>query len=144
MIPATVLLSDPAVDYSSFLAAKPIDRFGVMLVYRGTFNLPGPRASRFSYRALDEEYSSQPDLPKAAEDLSKSLEILPNVYYRWIELGNIQLQRGLRGEALHAYENAAKYVPARNGMVGPIAEQVRRVSQEDVKSVPTLRNPILE
>ena len=47
MIPATVLLSDPVIDYTPFLAAKPVDRFGVMLVYRGTFNLPGPRASRF-------------------------------------------------------------------------------------------------
>jgi Dolichyl-phosphate-mannose-protein mannosyltransferase len=144
MIPATVLLSDPVIDYSPFLAATPIDRFGVMLVYRGTFNLPGPRASRFDTRAMDAEYSSQPDLTKAAAYLSKSLEILPNVYYRWIELGNIQLQRGLRDEALHAYENALKYVPAGNEMGGLIAEQIRRVSKEDLKSVPTLRNPILE
>lgn len=144
MIPATVLLSDPVIDYSPFLAAKPIDRFGVMLVYRGTFNLPGPRASRFSTRSMDAEYSSQPDLSKAAEYLSTSLEILPNVYYRWIELGNIQLQRGLRDKALQAYQNAAKYVPAGNEMVGPIAQQIRRVSREDLKSIPTLRNPILE
>ena len=114
-----------------------------MLVYRGTFNLPGPRASRFYYRALEVEYSDQPDLAKAAEYLSKSLEILPNVYYRWIELGNIQLQRGLRDEAVLAYENAKKYTPAGNGIIEPLAEQIRRVSQEDLKSVPTLRNPSL-
>ncbi|HSS95837.1 MAG TPA: tetratricopeptide repeat protein, partial [Terriglobales bacterium] len=144
MIPATVLLSDPAVDYTPFLADKPIYRFGVMQVYRGTFNLPGPRASRIYYRALEVEYSDHPDLDKAAEYLSTSLEVFPNVYYRWIELGNIQLQRGLRDEALRAYENALKYTPAGNGIVAPLAEQIRRVSQEDIKSLPTLRNPSLE
>ena len=60
---------------------------------------------------MDAEYSSRPDLAKAAEYLTTSLEIRPAAYWRWIELGNVQLQRGLREEALRAYENAKTYAP---------------------------------
>ena len=76
--------------------------------------------------------------------MTTSLAINPGPYWRWIELGNIQLQRGLRADALVAYENAKNHAPAADEMIGPITEQIRRVSQEDFKSVPILRNPKLE
>src|SRR5262252_2093840 len=151
VITGTFLISAPSIlwntsayDYTPLLKTKPVGRFGSIIIYRGTFDLAGARAFRFVERALDAEYSSQPDLPKAAEYMTISLVINPAPYWRWIELGNIQLQRGLRSEALRAYENAKTYTPAGDEMIGPITEQIQRVSQEDFNSVPILRNPKLE
>ena len=151
VITGTFLISAPSIlwntsayDYTPLLKTKPVGRFGSIIIYRGTFDLAGARAFRFVERALDAEYSSQPDLPKAAEYMTTSLAINPAPYWRWIELGNIQLQRGLRSEALRAYENAKTYTPPEDEMIGPITEQIQRVSQEDFNSVPILRNPKLE
>jgi len=145
LIPApSILWNSSAYDYTPLLKIKPVGRFGSIMIYRGTFDLAGARAFRFVERALDAEYSSQPDFPKAAEYMTTSLAINPAPYWRWIELGNIELQRGLRSEAVRAYENAKAYVPAGDEMIGPITEQIRRVQQEDVRSLPILRNPKLE
>ena len=151
VITGTFLISAPstlwnssAYDYTPLLKTQPVGRFGSIVIYRGTFNLAAARAARFSFRAYDAEYSSPPDLTKAAEYMTTSLAINPGPYWRWIELGNIQLQRGLRADALLAYENAKNHAPAADEMIGPITEQIRRVSQEDLKSVPILRNPKLE
>jgi hypothetical protein len=151
VISGTFLISAPsmlwnssAYDYTPLLGKQPVGRFGSILIYRGSFNLAGSRAFRFSLRALDAEYSNHPDLAKAADYMMTSLTINPTPYYRWIELGNIQLQRGLRAEALGAYQNAKTHAPAGDEMIGPIQEQIQRVSQEDLRSVPILRNPKLE
>lgn len=140
----SILWNSSAYDYTPLLKTQPVGRFGSIIIYRGTFNLAPARAARFSFRAYDAEYSSPPDLTKAAEYMTTSLAINPGPYWRWIELGNIQLQRGLRADALLAYENAKNHAPAADEMIGPITEQIRRVSQEDFKSVPILRNPKLE
>jgi hypothetical protein len=140
----SILWNSSAYDYTPLLKTQPVGRFGSIIIYRGTFNLAAARAARFSFRAYDAEYSSPPDLTKAAEYMTTSLAINPGPYWRWIELGNIQLQRGLRADALLAYENAKNHAPAADEMIGPITEQIRRVSQEDFKSVPILRNPKLE
>src|SRR5262249_52972721 len=122
----------------------PVERFGSILVYRGTFDLAGPRAFRLTLRAMDAEYSNQPELAKAAEYLKAALEIHPAAYWRWIELGNVQLQLGLRAESIQAYENARAQAPAGDEILGPLAKQIQQVSQEGLKSVPILRNPKLE
>jgi hypothetical protein len=151
LIRGTLLVAAPslvwyplAYDYTPLLAVKPVDRFGCMLVYRGTYDLPALRAGRFVFRAYDSEYSAHPDLAKAAEYMSTALQVYPRVYYRWIELGNIQLRRGLRGESLQAYENARKYVPQGDEILRLLDEQIRRVRVDDLKAVPILRNPRLE
>ena len=51
--------------------------------------------------------------------MARSFEVNPRVYYRWIEMGNILIQRGKRDEALRAYENARTYAPAGDEIVGP-------------------------
>ena len=140
----SILWNSSAYDYAPLLKTQPVGRFGSIIIYRGTFNLAAARAARFSFRAYDAEYFSPPDLTKAAEYMTTSLAINPEPYWRWIELGNIQLQRGLRADALLAYENAKNHAPAADEMIGPITEQIRRVLQEDLKSVPILRNPKLE
>jgi hypothetical protein len=93
----SMLWNGSAYDYTPLLATQPVGRFGSILIYRGTFNLAGSRAFRFSFRAMDAEFSSHPDLAKAAEYMRTSLAINPAPYWRWIELGNIQLQRPALG-----------------------------------------------
>ena len=136
--------SDYILDYTPLLATKPVQRFGNLMIFHGTYMLSGPRAFRLADRALDAEYSATPDLAKAELLMARSLEVNPNVYYRWIELGNILIQRGKRDEARRAYENARTHAPAGDEIVGPLTQQIQRVSQDDLKSVPPLRNPVLE
>jgi tetratricopeptide (TPR) repeat protein len=137
-------LTDFTVDYSPLLATKPVQRFGTLMIFRGTFALPSPRANRLSNRALDAEYSETPDLAKAELLLSRSLEERPKVYYRWIELGNILIEGGKREEAVRAYQNARLYAPEGDEIIVPLNQQIKRVSREDLKSLPPLRNPALE
>ena len=91
--------SDYMLDYTPLLATKPVQRFGNLMIFHGTYTLSGPRAFRLADRALDAEYSATPDLAKAELLMARSLEVNPKVYYRWIELGNILIQRGKRDEA---------------------------------------------
>lgn len=144
MITACSLPPNPVLDYTSLLSVKPVQRYGNLMIFRGTFKLPGPRAYRLTNLALDAEYSETPDLAKAELFMTKSLNADPKIYYRWIELGNILIQRGKQEEALRAYENARTYAPAGDEIIGLLAQQIQRVSQEDSKSVPPLRNPVLE
>jgi tetratricopeptide (TPR) repeat protein len=136
--------SDSMVDYTPLLATKPIQRFGNLMIFHGTFTLSGPRAFRLADRALDAEYSATPDLAKAELLMSRSLEVNPKVYYRWIELGNILIQRGKRDEALRAYTNARTHAPAGDEIVGLLTQQIQRVAQQNPMSVAPLRNPVLE
>ena len=148
MIAATMLApgqhSDFILDYTPLLATQPVQRYGNLMIFHGTFTLSGPRATRLADRALDAEYSQTPDLEKAEVFLSRSLEANPRIYYRWIEMGNIRLQRGKREDAARAYENARVNAPEGDEIIPLIALQIQRVSQEDLKSVAPLRNPVLE
>lgn len=144
MMDVLALMPGLSDDYAPLRASKPVARFGNLLIFRGTFTLPGPRAERFSIRALDAEYSNHPDLPKAEQLMSKSLELNPTVYFRWLELGNIRLQRGSRAEAIQAYEQAARLSPPGDPIIGQIQRQLQRLSREDLKSIAPLRNPVLE
>ena len=105
---------------------------------------PGPRARRWSYRAFEAEYSDKPNLALAEEYLLKSLAADPHVYYRWIELGNLQARRGAREQAIHAYENARANAAPGDEIIGLLTNQIQRIAKEGPKSVPALRNPILE
>jgi tetratricopeptide (TPR) repeat protein len=144
MVPAGSLAPNPFTEYGPLRDAQPVARFGNLMIYRGSFALPGPRATRFADRALDAEFSDHPDLAFAQQLLTKSLELAPGVYYRWIALGNVLMQRGERDQAIQAFENAAKYVPPGDEMVEPIQTQIQRLSRDDLKKVPLLRNPVLE
>ncbi len=147
MIAASMLAPDPMpyiLDYTPLLAVKPVQRYGNLMIFHGTFKLSGPRAYRLADRALDAEYSETPDLAKAELLMARSLEANPKVYYRWIEMGNILIQRGKRDEALKAYENARTNAPAGDEIVGLLAQQIQRVMRQDPKSVVPLRNPVLE
>jgi hypothetical protein len=144
MLSASALAPDPFTDYGSLREAHVAERFGNLLIYRGTFNLPGPRARRLSYRAFEAEYSDKPNLALAEEYLLKSLAAAPYVYYRWIELGNLQARRGAREQAIHAYETARANATPGDEIIGLLTNQIQRIAKEDPKSVPALRNPVLE
>jgi Dolichyl-phosphate-mannose-protein mannosyltransferase len=144
MVESGYLPANPQLDYTPLLAEKPVQRFGNLLIFRGTFTLPGPRASRIANSALDAEYSETPDLAKAEVLMTRSLEAKSGVYYRWIELGNIRIKLGKREEAVRAYENAKSNTPAGDEMIGLLTEQIRRTTYDDLKTVSPLRNPVLE
>jgi tetratricopeptide (TPR) repeat protein len=144
MIAVTALVPNPYYDYSPLRGATPIARYGNLLIFHGTFKLPDPRAYRLADRALDAEYAEKPNLELAATTLTRSLEANPKIYFRWIELGNILVQLGKREEAVRAYRNAKDCTPVGDEMVNLLAAQIERVSREDLKLVPALRNPILE
>jgi hypothetical protein len=147
MIAASSLAPDPnnyILDYTPLLATKPVQRYGNLFIFHGTYALRGPRSFRLADRALDAEYSPTPDLEKAEMLLGRSLDANPKVYYRWIEIGNIRLQRGERDGAAHAYENAKANAPAGDEIIPLITRQIERVSREDLKSIAPLRNPVLE
>jgi predicted negative regulator of RcsB-dependent stress response len=59
-------------------------------------------------------------------------------------MGNILIQRGKRDEAVRAYTNARTYAPAGDEIVALLTQQIQRVSQQDLKAVAPLRNPVLE
>jgi tetratricopeptide (TPR) repeat protein len=137
MIPATYLLPNPLVDYAPLRAAEPVQRFGNLLIFRGTFTLAGPRASRLADRALDAEYSATPDLAKAESLLTRSLEASPKVYYRWIEMGNILIQLGKRDAALRAYESARTYAPAGDEIIGLLTQPIQPRSKTRSRFLPS-------
>jgi hypothetical protein len=62
----------------------------------------------------------------------------------WIELGNLQARRGAREQAIRAYKNARANANAGDEIIGLLTNQIQRISKEDPKSVPALRNPVLE
>ena len=79
--------SDYMLDYTPLLATEPVQRFGNLMIFHGTYTLSGPRAFRLADRALDAEYSATPDLAKAELLMARSFEVNPRVYYRWIDNG---------------------------------------------------------
>jgi hypothetical protein len=114
MIATSMLTPDPipyVLDYTPLLATKPVQRFGNLMIFHGTFTLSGPRAFRLADRALDAEYSETPDLAKAELLMTRSLEVNPKVYYRWIEMGNSLIQRGKRDEALRPTKTPEPTLP---------------------------------
>lgn len=70
------------LDYTPLLTAKPVQRYGNLTIFHGTFKLSGPRAFRLADRALAAEYSETPDLAKAQLLMTRSLEVDPKVYHR--------------------------------------------------------------
>ncbi len=131
-------------DNPTLRAAVPAARFGNLLIFRGTFSVPGLSANVVYRAALRKIYSEKPDLQAAQQLLSKSAALDPNAFFVNIELGNVCMRRGLREDALHAYAVALEHAPNDAAMRGLIQNQIRRVSLEPLNQISILRNPALE
>jgi tetratricopeptide (TPR) repeat protein len=144
VVNAKWLAPDPWFDYPPLRSAQSIERFGNLLVYRGSFHLPKQRAWRLFLRGLAALYSDKPDLARAERLLRAASATAPELYFINIELGNLLAQRGDREEAIRAYTSAKTYAPAGESILGLLTQQIERISREDAKSIPPIRDPILE
>jgi tetratricopeptide (TPR) repeat protein len=131
-------------DNAAFRQATPVARFGNVMVFRGTFAVPGAQAETLFILALRKLYAEKPDLETAEILLKQSALADPNAFFVNIELGNVCLRRGFRQDALSAYREAFEHAPSDEALRHSIQEQITRVSVEALDRVPVLHNPILE
>jgi tetratricopeptide (TPR) repeat protein len=131
-------------DDAPFRQATPVARFGNVMVFRGTFLVPGAQAETLFILALRKLYVEKPDLEAAQNLLKQSAVADPNAFFVNIELGNVCLRRGLREDALRAYREAFEHAPKDEALRDSIQQQANRVSIEALDRVPLLHNPILE
>jgi hypothetical protein len=124
-------------------AKTPTARFGNLLVFRGTFVVPGLLAEDRYWTALSKLYAEKPDSSAGEELLRQSAALDPNAFYVNIHLGSVCLRRGSREDALAAYRAALAHAP--EGVFRrQIEEQIRRVSVEPLNQIQELRDPIFE
>ena len=142
-IGARFLSKQPYWRLTALESAKPVARFGNLLIFQGSFDLPGFAAGNAYWAATLKEYSDKPDLVEAERLFRQSVQLDPSAFYVFIELGNLALARGSREEALIAYQSALQRAPTSN-LAQPIAEQIRLVSQIPLAQVRPLRNPSIE
>jgi tetratricopeptide (TPR) repeat protein len=124
--------------------AQPVARFGNLVVYEGTFQLPGLAAGELYWEGIKKEYSDQPDLANAEKFFQESVDLDPTACFVHIELANLLLKRGAREEALQGYSNALKYAPDEPLIQKPIEAQILRIASRQPGDIPPIRNPFLE
>jgi tetratricopeptide (TPR) repeat protein len=129
-------------DLAALREATPVARFGNLLIYHGTYHLPGYVAGAMYWRAHRLTYLHSPDPVKAEALLRRVIELEPHSYSVRIELGNFALKRQDVPEAVSWYRGALEDAPPqyRNN----IAEQIARLSTNAPSAVPPLHNPALE
>ena len=135
----------PAIwsDNRALREAQPVDRIGIVLVYRGTYYLPNARAGALFDRASTLFDGSKPDLEKIESLLKEGLALRSNDFTGWMMLGNLHLIRGERHQALAAYEKARDSTPP-SAFRKLFEEQVRKVATEPAGTVKPMRNPSME
>ena len=131
-------------DYAPFREVQPIARFGNLLVFRGEFHLLWLRAGKRLWRAMNLIYAQNPDAATAERLLTESVALYPQAYPAAIELGNLLIRRGERGEAIRAYQIAKANAPAGDEIIERLARQIDRARTEPPAVVSPLRDPWLE
>jgi tetratricopeptide (TPR) repeat protein len=134
----------PYWDLTALRDATPKARFGNLVVYQGTFRLPGLAAATLYYYGKEKLYADKPDAAAAEKMFQQSAGLDPNAFFVHIELGNLLLKRGAREQALQAYTNALKYSPEDRLIRQPIEEQIARIARNPPGEIPPIRNPGLE
>jgi tetratricopeptide (TPR) repeat protein len=134
----------PYWDLTALRDATPKARFGNLVVYQGTFRLPGLAAATLYNYGKEKLYADKPDAAAAEKMFQQSADLDPNAFFVHIELGNLLLKRGARAEALQAYTNALKYSPEDRLIRQPIEEQIARIARNPIGEIPPIRNPGLE
>jgi tetratricopeptide (TPR) repeat protein len=130
-------------DLAGLRDAVPLARFGNLVIFHGTYHLPGFVASAMYWRAKELTYLNPPDPAKAEVLLRKVMELEPNAYTTAIDLGNFALQRKEVPAALEWYRRALDNAPPQ--VQGNIAEQISKLaSGVSPASIPPLHNPSQE
>lgn len=143
-VAAADIVPSPYFDYKVLRESTPVARFGNLLIFRGTFVFRGHHAARVLFYALDAFYAEKPDPAKAERLLRQAEAEDSETYFIPLELGNILCQRNAREEAVQAYQRAKARVLPEDEMAEVLAQQIERVSREDPKSVPPVRDPLME
>lgn len=124
---------------------EPTERLGNLLIFRGSFDLPEWRASRPYWRGRITLLSPNGGPEKALPLFQQAADLNPAFYPAWIEVGNLQAQRGQRDLAIHAFEQAATYAPRIPSMQAVLADQIRQLrTTPDCKQVRPIRDPFQE
>ena len=133
----------PAIwtDYKALRDAQPVDRIGNVLIYRGTYYLPNARADALLDRAQRLLEGPKPDFAKIESLLIEGLALRPTDYGGWMMLGNLNLLRGEREQAVVAYRKARDVTPP-SPIQQLLEEQIRLVSTQN--SVAPMRDPSVE
>jgi hypothetical protein len=131
-------------DNTALRASTPIARFGNLLVFRGTFAMPGKQAATLFFAALRKIYTDNPDFELGERLLRRSAEIDPSAFFVDIELGNVCLKRGSREEAVQAYTAALEHAPGDRDLRRSIQGQIQRLSTQSLDRIQALRNPATE
>jgi hypothetical protein len=132
-------------DYEALRFARPVARFGNLLVYRGAFHLPEWRAWSLTIQAMDMLYSEKPDPDRARVLLEEVVALRPMMIGPAVELGNMALKRGDGGAALRAYRTARENAPPGDPVTPALDGQLARLEGgQDPQSIPAIRNPWME
>lgn len=138
------LLPNSYWDRAALRESTLLTRFGNLLVYRGTFHLPGQAAAAMYWRGLDKIYGDKPDDAEAEKDFLRSIELDPGAFFVHMELGNLYLKRGSREQSLHAYSDALKYSPDESELRSALQTQLQHLERDPLGSIPPLRDPAVE
>jgi len=135
----------PAIwtDLKALREAPPIDRMGNILVYRGTYYLPNGRADALFDRAQRLLEDPKPDLAKTESLLKEGLALRPTDFGGWMMMGNLNLLRGDREQAVAAYRKARDVTPP-SPIQQLFADQIRLVSTQPLNSIAPMRDPSIE
>ncbi|HJQ37644.1 MAG TPA: hypothetical protein VKB93_10945 [Thermoanaerobaculia bacterium] len=131
----------PWADFTAFRRAKPVARFGNLLVYRGTFELPWIRSFHSFMGAVMMIHGPKPDPARIEALFRDAVRLNPRAYPMQISLGNFVAQQGRRDEALRAFL-AARGSLAKGDPLGPILDaHIARIRREPPQRVAMLTNP---
>ncbi len=134
----------PYFDLPGLRVITPTQRFGNLLVYRGTFHLPGLAAGQLYFYGIEKLYSEKPDVIAAEKAFQRSVDLDPSTFFVHIELANLLLKRGASERAFAEYSQALLHAPAGSEIQKPIERQIRLFSRLPANEIPILRNPGLE
>jgi tetratricopeptide (TPR) repeat protein len=124
---------------------EPTERFGNLLIYRGTFDLPEWRAIRLYWRGFTALYAPAAGPAKALPLFEQAAEANPYFYPAWIEIGNLESQLNHRDVAIHAFEQAlanAPNVPIFRNVL--IDELLQLQTSPDIRQLRPIRDPFAE
>ncbi len=131
-------------DPVAFRDARPVARFGNLLVYQGSFSVPSYRASALASRADDLMKSASPDLATAERLMAEAVALYPQDYGSAIVLGNLAARRGDRAEAIRAFTIAKNNLREGNALHPILAAHLSRLAREAPESLPEVRDPFAE
>jgi len=127
--------------FKAFREAKPTERIGNLLIYRGTFHLPEIWEASRLLRSGAVLRSPRPDLDKSEAYLRQILERNPNSFQAFLALANLMLRRGQRQEATRFYERA-RDLTEDAGMREILSRQISRLSSNaPLEAIRPVRNP---